>query len=117
MDKFYELKQRERERERARERRSERERERDRERERGIARQKGGQTDRQKNRETERYYFSPSSEYWEPILPATLFVCLFVCLVGFLTSSSTSRLYRKRVPRLTSGNFTYCHTRDRAGRP
>ena len=27
-------------------------------------------------------------------------------LFGFLTSSSTTRLYRGRVPRLTSGNFT-----------
>ena len=44
-------------------------------------------------------------------------VIFFVCLVGFLTSSSTTRLYRGRVPRLTSDNFTCCHTRDRAGRP
>ena len=44
-------------------------------------------------------------------------VIRFVCLVGFLTSSSASRLYRGRVPRLTSDNFTCCHTRDRAGRP
>ena len=27
------------------------------------------------------------------------FVCLFVWLVGFLTSSSTTRLYRERAPR------------------
>ena len=27
------------------------------------------------------------------------FVCLFVCLFGFLTSSSTTRLYRGRAPR------------------
>ena len=40
---------------------------------------------------------------------------LFVCLFGFLTSSSSTRLYRGRVPRLTSDNFTCCHTRDRAG--
>ena len=40
-----------------------------------------------------------------------------VSLVGFLTFSSTTRLYRGRVPRLTSGSFTCCHTRDRAGRP
>ena len=32
-------------------------------------------------------------------------VALFVWLVGFLTSSSTTRLYRGRVPRLTSDNF------------
>ena len=32
-------------------------------------------------------------------------------------SSSVTRLYRKRVPRLTSDNFTCCHTRDREGRP
>ena len=30
--------------------------------------------------------------------------------VGFLTSSSTTRLYRGRVPRLPSVNFTCCHT-------
>ena len=45
-------------------------------------------------------------------------VDLFVCLVGFLTSSSTTRLYRGRAPRqerLTI--FTCCHTWDRAGRP
>ena len=36
-------------------------------------------------------------------------VCLFVW-----TSSSTTRLYRGRAPRLTSGNFKCCHTRDRA---
>ena len=42
---------------------------------------------------------------------------LFVCLFGLITSSSTTRLYRGRVPRLTSSNFTCCHTRDRAGRP
>ena len=41
--------------------------------------------------------------------------CLFVWLVGFLTSSSTTRLYRGRVSRLKSDNFTCCHTRDRAG--
>ena len=46
-----------------------------------------------------------------------LFVCLFVCLVVFLTSSSTTRLYRVRVPRLTSVHFTCCHTRGRAVRP
>ena len=47
-------------------------------------------------------------------------ICLFVWLVGFLTSSPTTRLYRGRVPRLTSDNFyvlPVCHTRDRAGRP
>ena len=42
---------------------------------------------------------------------------LLVCLVGFLTSSTTTKLYRGRVPRLTSDNFTCCHTRDRARRP
>ena len=40
-----------------------------------------------------------------------------VCLFGFLTSSSATRLYRGGVSRLTSDNFTCCHTRDRAGRP
>ena len=38
-------------------------------------------------------------------------------LFDFLTSSSTTRLYRGRVPRLTSNNFMCCHTRDRVGRP
>ena len=32
--------------------------------------------------------------------------CLFVCLVGFFTSSSTTRLYSGLVPRLRSDNFT-----------
>ena len=41
----------------------------------------------------------------------------FVCLFGFLTSSSTTKLYRRRVPRLMSDNFTCCDTWDRAGRP
>ena len=36
----------------------------------------------------------------------------FICLFGFLTSSSTTGLYRGQVPRLTSDNVTYCHTRD-----
>ena len=36
---------------------------------------------------------------------------------GFLTSPSTARLYRGRVPRLMSDSFTCCHTRDRVGRP
>ena len=36
--------------------------------------------------------------------------CFF--LFGFLTSSSTTRVYRGRVQRLTSDNFTCCHTRD-----
>ena len=31
----------------------------------------------------------------------------FVCLIGFWTSSSTTRLYRRQVPRLTSDNFMY----------
>ena len=39
------------------------------------------------------------------------------CLVGFLTSSSATSVYHGRVPRLTSDNFSCCHTRDRAGRP
>ena len=34
-------------------------------------------------------------------------------LFGWLVPSTT-RLYRGRVPRLTSDNFTCCHTRDRA---
>ena len=31
-------------------------------------------------------------------------------LFDFLMSLSTTRLYRRRVPRLTSDNFTCCHT-------
>ena len=41
---------------------------------------------------------------------------LCVCLVGFLTSSSTTRLSREWVPRLTSGNFKCCYT-DRTRDP
>ena len=37
------------------------------------------------------------------------------CLVG--SYRPHTRLDRGRVPRLTSDNFTCCHTRDRAGRP
>ena len=51
------------------------------------------------------------------VVKLSLLVCLFVWLVGFLTSSLTTRLYRGQVPRLTSDNFTCCHTRDRVGRP
>ena len=41
---------------------------------------------------------------------------LMICLFGWFlrTSSSKTRLYRKRVPRLTSDNYTCCHTQDRA---
>ena len=39
------------------------------------------------------------------------------CLFRFLTSSSTTMLYRGRVPRLRSDNFMCCYTLDRAGRP
>ena len=44
-------------------------------------------------------------------------IWLVGCLVGFLTSSSTTRLYRGRVPRLTSDNITCCRTRDGAWGP
>ena len=38
----------------------------------------------------------------------------FVCLVGFLTSSSTTRVYRGRVPRLTFDNlFAATHQTER----
>ena len=37
---------------------------------------------------------------------------MFVWLVGFLTPSSTTKLYRGRVPRLTCDNFTCYLTRD-----
>ena len=40
---------------------------------------------------------------------------LFVWLVGFLTSSSATRLYRKWVPRLTSDNFMCCHIETERG--
>ena len=39
----------------------------------------------------------------------------FVWLVGFLTSSSTTRLSRGPVPRLTSDNFTCRHTETGRG--
>ena len=42
--------------------------------------------------------------------------CLF-CLFDFLTSSTTTRLYCGRIPRLKSDNFICCHIRDPAGRP
>ena len=42
---------------------------------------------------------------------------LFVCMFGFVRSLPPTRLYHRRVSRLTSDNFTCCHTRDRAGRP
>ena len=40
---------------------------------------------------------------------------LFVWLVGFLTSSSTTRLSCIRVPRLTSDNFMCCYTEKEQG--
>ena len=45
--------------------------------------------------------------------------CLFVCLIGFLTSSSATRLSSWKGPKtdMTSDNFTCYHTRDRGGRP
>ena len=46
-----------------------------------------------------------------------LCVCLVGWLVGFLKSSSATRLYRGWVPRLSSDKFTCCHTWDRAERP
>ena len=45
------------------------------------------------------------------------FCLYFACLFGFLTSSSTTRLYRGRAPRQSVWQFTCCHTWDRAGRP
>ena len=39
---------------------------------------------------------------------------MLVCLFGFLTSSSTTRLYRGRVPRLKSDNFMCCHPLGKA---
>ena len=42
---------------------------------------------------------------------------LEACLFEFLTSLSTTKLYRERVPRLTSDNFACRHTRHRVGRP
>ena len=47
----------------------------------------------------------------------TGFGIIFAWLVGFFTSWSATRLFRERVPRLTSDNFTCCHTRDKAWRP
>ena len=38
-----------------------------------------------------------------------------MCLFGFLTSSSTTRLYTGLVPRLKSDNFTCCHTTRQSG--
>ena len=50
-------------------------------------------------------------------LRCALFVCLFVCFIDFSTSSSATRVYRGRAPRMTSDNVKCCHTRDRAGTP
>ena len=50
------------------------------------------------------------------ILPNTrqsFFCCC--CLVVFLKFSSATRLSRGRVPRLTSDNFTCCHTETKRG--
>ena len=41
----------------------------------------------------------------------------FVRFFGFLPSSSTTRLYHGRAPRLTSDNFKGSKTRVRSGRP
>ena len=49
------------------------------------------------------------SDCYEPSSVILLFTPTDVCLFGFLTSSSATRLYRQWVPRLTSGNFTCCH--------
>ena len=49
--------------------------------------------------------------------PGPNFTPRFVCLVGFLTSSLTTRLYHERVPRMTYDNYKCCYTPDRAGRP
>ena len=38
-------------------------------------------------------------------LPNVWFICLFVWLVGFLTSSLTSRIYRERAPRESVWQF------------
>ena len=40
---------------------------------------------------------------------------LFVWLVGFITSSSTAKLYRELAPRLTSDNYKCCHTTRQSG--
>ena len=63
------------------------------------------------------------SGFWQEVETLSLYLrmALFGWLVGwlvdFLTSSSTTRLYRRRATRLTSDKYKCCHTRDRAGRP
>ena len=49
------------------------------------------------------------------IIHSNVFYFAFVCLVDFLTSLSTTRLYRGRVPRLKSDNLFYVllHTRQK----
>ena len=76
---------RERDREREKERETERETEREKERDREIETERDTERDRERQRETE-------GDREKEI------VC-FVCLFGFLTSSSTTRLYRGRAPR------------------
>ena len=44
-------------------------------------------------------------------------ICLFVCLIGFLTSSSPTRFIADGPQDRASDNFMCCHTWDRAGRP
>ena len=41
--------------------------------------------------------------------------CDEICLFGFSTSSSAARIYRGRIPRLTSDNFTCCLTEAEQG--
>ena len=38
----------------------------------------------------------------------------FLCLVGFIRTFSTTKLYRIWAPRLTSDNFMCCYTRDKS---
>ena len=56
---------------------------------------------------------SPLTNYMPLLIPLLYFVGLF----GFVTSSSTTRLYYGWAPRLTFESFKCCHTQDRVGRP
>ena len=78
---------------------------------------RGNTNQRDQQIEILRYDSSPVLQNTQHKQNRNFFLDLFVCLFGFLTSLSTTRLYCGQVSRLMSDNFTCCHTRDRAGRP
>ena len=71
----------------------------------------GGQNQTNKNVATKRE--KAGGRHYRS-LKGVLLLAFFVRLFGFLMSSSETKLYRRQVRRLTSDNFTCCHTRNRA---